>query len=403
MQKMCDITIQENKKERTMKRKIFVTVLTAMLLMCVCAFSGCSGSSVTIDLKDYVSVRFEGFNGSGTARVDIDSDAMLPLIKSNDNYTAHTIADDFDAANIENNGKLSNGDTVKVKITYNEQMMKNAKITVKNPEFTFSVAGLKEKEKLDVFANVEFETVGTSPECSVTVKYNGNQSNIMFDIKNELGEAIKQNTLGGTYGGQFKNGEKLTLNLADSSLEKLREEYEIMETSREYTVQSDSKYILTAAELTTENRKELDKAAEKFLNEKIEALLNDTDRDARIRLLSAVSGVNVGSLYAGCTWRITLQPAALNSAYVGLRETVNYGKTQQFKCIYYIYEADIEYYIKQLLDVYEDETTCALIVQIDDPMITPEGVMYSKMSVVSAKDFNSAYSGYITSKFEKLP
>lgn len=386
-----------------MKRKLFITALMAMLLMCVSALGGCSGSTVTIDLKDYVSVRFEGFNGSGTAKVDIDSDAMLPLIKSNDEFTAYTVADNFSAAIVENNGKLSNGDTISVKVNYSEQMMKNAKITVKNPELTFPVTGLKEKEKLDVFANVDFETVGTSPECSVTVKYNGNRSDIKFEIKTELSEAIDLSSLGGTYGGQFKNGEKVTVKIADNSLEKLCEEYEITETAREYTVQSDSKYILTATDLTNENKNELDKIAEDFLNGKTEAILNNSDRDARLDLLSAVSGVNKGALYAGGTFQITLQPAALNSAYVGLRETTSFGTTQQDKCIYYIYEAEIEYYIKQLASIYEDKTTCALVVQIDDPKITPDGVSYSKISFSAAKDFNSAYNARITSKFEKLP
>lgn len=386
-----------------MKRKLFITALTAMLLMCVCALGGCSGSTVTIDLKDYVSVRFEGFNGSGTAKVDIDSDAMLPLIKSNDEFTAYTVADNFSAAIVENNGKLSNGDTISVKVNYSEQMMKNAKITVKNPDLTFPVTGLKEKEKLDVFANVEFETVGTSPECSVTVKYNGNRSDIKFEIKTELGETIDLSSLGGTYGGQFKNGEKVTVKIADNSLEKLREEYEITDTVREYTIQSDSKYILTATDLTNEDKNELDKIAEDFLNGKTEAILNNSDHDARLDLLSAVSGVNKGALYAGGTFQITLQPAALNSAYVGLRETTSFGTTQQDKCIYYIYEAEIEYYIKQLASIYEDKTTCALIVQIDDPKITPDGVSYSKISFSAAKDFNSAYNARITFKFEKLP
>lgn len=387
-----------------MKKKLFISAFAALLLMCICALSGCSGSAV-IDLKDYVSVNFSGFNGSGTARVDIDCDAMLPLIKGGDEFTAKSIADNFTAAKVENNGKLSNGDIIKVKVTYSEQMMKNAKINVKNTELSFPVSGLKEKEKLDVFANVSFEVGGTSPECTITVKYNGAKENSVFELKTESGEILKQNYSGG-FEGQFKNGDKVTVKIADQTLEKLLAEYNITETSREYTVQSDSAYILTAADLTAESRKALDKAAEDFVNEKIEAVINSTDRDARLNLLSQVSGVNVGSLYAGGTTRIgELEIEKLNSAYVGVGDVSgSWGvKKSNQKSIYYIYDAKISYYIKQMFDVHEDETECALIVRVDDPMVTTEGVMYSGLTFGTANDFQSAYNSCITSKFEKLP
>lgn len=370
-----------------MKRKLVLSAFAVLLMMCVCALGGCSGKK-TINLEDYVSVEYTGYSGDGTAKVHIDTDAMLPLL-GNQN-SPQTVAESFTAGEIKNNGKLSNGDTISVTVNYNELLMSNAKINVQNPTLTFTVSGLKEKQKLDVFAGVAFSTEGTSPECTVSVIYNGSSPYGTLEMQLENGE-ILQSGFGEHY---FKNGEKVTLRVSETALERLGAEYIIEETSREYTVQTDSTYILTAADLNDTNRKALDKIAEDFLNEKTEAILNDSDRAARIDLLAAVSGVNRGVLYAGGTWNITLHPATLNSAYVGSPET---------KCIYYIYEAEIEYYIKTgLLDVYEDKTTCAFIVQIDAPKITPEGVMYSKLTFGSAKDYQTAYNSYITSSFEKL-
>ncbi len=387
-----------------MKKKIFISALMIMLLLCVCMLGGCSGNTATIDLKDYVSVSFTGYNGDGKANVKIDYEAMLPLIKGNDEFTAIAVTDNFEAAMVANNGKLSNGDTINVKINYSEQMMKNAKVNVKNPELTFSVSGLKDKEKLDVFAKVTFEVSGASPECTVAVKYNDKPSYGMFELKNELGENVKENS-DGTFDGKFKNGEKLTVKIADKTLENLLAEYEISETSKEFTVQSDSKYILTASDFTDEIRKQLDKAAEDFLNEKINALLNDSDRAARINLLSAISGMNSGTLYAGGTWKMTIQPAKFNSAYVGVGDVSgSWGSTlKDQKSVYYFYDAEVSYYIKHFFDELEDTVNCALMVRIDDPKITPEGLIYSKMSFNSAKDFKAAYDSTITSKFEKLP
>lgn len=371
-----------------MKRKLILGAFTVLLMMCVCALGGCSGKK-TINLTDYVSVEYSGYSGDGTAQVHIDTDAMLPLF-SNQN-SPQTVAESFTAGEIKNNGKLSNGDTISVTVNYNELLMSNAKINVQNPTLTFTVSGLKEKQKLDVFAGVAFGSEGTSPECTVSVIYNGGSPYGTLEMQLENGEIVKN----GFDKHYFKNGEKVTLRVSEEALERLGAEYIIEETSREYTVKSDSSYILTADDLTAESRKALDKIAEDFLNEKTKEILNDSDRAARIDLLAAVSGANRGVLYAGGTWKITLQPATLNSAYVGSPET---------KCIYYIYEAEIEYYIKTgLLDVYEDKTTCALVVQIDAPKITPEGVMYSKISFDSAKDYQTAYNSHITSSFEKLP
>lgn len=393
-----------------MKRKLYVTALMAMLLMCVCALSGCSGSAVTIDLKDYVNVRFEGFNGSGTARVDIDSDAMLPLIKSNDEFTAYTVADNFSAVNVENNGKLSNGDTIKVKVNYSEQMMKNAKITVKNPELTFSVAGLKEKEKLDVFANVEFETVGTSPECKVSVKYNGEASGVsvsnLFEVLDESGTSLERVNGGEYYPSEyFKNGDKVTVKIADNSLEKLREEYEITENSREYTVQSDSKYILAANDLSADEQKQLEKIAEDYVNEQTAAALKggDKGRDNLNKVVSAASGLNIGTLYAGCSQRLDkLEIAGLNSAYVGIGETTSWGVTKEYKCAYYFYDANVKYYAKHFFDIYDEEKPVVLVVKLVEPTVTSDGIKYSEISFDAAENIEKACQSNITPKLEKL-
>ncbi|MCM1166915.1 MAG: hypothetical protein NC299_13930 [Lachnospiraceae bacterium] len=382
-----------------MKRKLISGVLSALLLACVCALGGCSGRTV-IDLADYVSVEFSGYDGDGTAHVSVDSAAILPLVEEQNSPIA--IAGSFTAAAVENNGKLSNGDTISVSVNFSEKMMENAKIDVRNSSLSFTVSGLKEKDKLDVFANVEFISEGTSPECTVSLKYSGGYPYETFELITESGEIIT----GNFESRKFANGEKVTVRLTESALEELVAQYLIEETSRGYTVTSDSSYILSPTDLSGGDRETLDKIAEDFLNEKIADLLSDKDRAARVTLLSQASGMNAGSIYAGVTWRIEdLNVKGLNSAYVGTGDVVgNWGvEIHDKKSIYYLYDAEFNYYIKQFFDVYEDSTECTFIVRVDEPKTTPEGVMYSGIVFGSAKDFNTAYNSYITSKFEKLP
>lgn len=382
-----------------MKRKLIICALTALLLTCVCTLCGCSGNTV-IDLEDYVSVDFSGYDGAGTANVHIDAEAILPLI--DDRNSPIAIAGSFTAGKIENNGKLSNGDTISVAVKYSEKMLENAKINVQNPTLSFTVSGLKEKDKLDVFAAVEFISEGTSLECVVSIKYNGGYPFDMFELETEDGEIIT-NRFGDR---KYTDGEKVTIRLTESALEELGAQYLIEETSREYTVKADGRYILTAVDLTDENRKTLDKTAEDFVNEKIQAITSNNDKSTRIRLLSNVSGVNAGRIAAGIPWRIDkLDVKELNSAYVGIGNVSgNWGGTiPDKKTIYYFFDADFSYYIEDYKTVYEEDTVCALIVRIDDPKITTDGLVYSNITFDSAKDCQTAYNSYITSDFEKLP
>lgn len=388
-----------------MKKRLIRGAFAALAVLCLCVLSGCSGKR-TIDLANYVSVEFTGYDGDGSAYASIDRSAMLPLLDKQISPTA--ITESFEAAEIQYNGKLSNGDVIGVTINYNELLMENAKVKVKNPTLSFTVSGLKEKQKLDVFAAVEFNVEGVSPECKVSVDYNGELPHGIYAAYGAFELVLENGEVTDIYTDRrFKNGEKLTLRLSEDALEQLGREYKIEETSREYTVEVDSAYILSSADLTAENRKQLDTIAEDFLNEKIEAVKEFTDRDARLRLLSNVTGMNLGTLYAGVSSSIDeLSMSELRGAYVGVGAiSGSWGVTvNNQKSVYYIYDADFSYYLKESpLTTREDDTTCALIVRIDDPKITPEGVMYSNLAFASAKDFESAYNSYITTSFEKLP
>lgn len=386
-----------------MKKRLIRGAFAALAVLCLCVLSGCSGKR-TIDLANYVSVEFTGYDGDGSAYASIDRSAML-LDKQ---ISPTAITESFEAAEIQNNGKLSNGDVIGVTINYNELLMENAKVKVKNPTLSFTVSGLKEKQKLDVFAAVEFNVEGVSPECKVSVDYNGELPHGIYAAYGAFELVLENGEVSDIYTDRrFKNGEKLTLRLSEDALEQLGREYKIEETSREYTVEVDSAYILSSADLTAENRKQLDKIAEDFLSEKIEAVKEFTDRDARLRLLSNVTGVNLGTLYAGVSSSIDeLSMSELRGAYVGVGAiSGSWGVTvNNQKSVYYIYDADFSYYLKESpFTSRKDDTTCALIVRIDDPKITPEGVMYSNLAFASAKDFESAYNSYITTSFEKLP
>lgn len=374
-------------------KKVISLVLLAVMILSPVMLTGCS-KKINIDLKASTQVSFSGYNGEGSIRVDIDQNKIASLLGEMNIMTVASVVDSFKPQEVSNNNTLKNGDKVKVKIDYDKDIMNNAKVRVSNSEFDVVVEGLKEKEKLDVFENVTLEVNGTSPECTIKVSYNGNELN---SYSFEIVDADNNK--------RYKNGDKVTVKILDNMVENLKKQYIIDETSREFTVQADSSYILTAADLDDQTKQVLDKAADDFINETKESILKDNTneaKNARITLFSAISGVNKGSLLAGYSWEAKIQPAKFNSAYAGACDVAEGWSTKRKNCIFYVYEADISYNINNHPGKYEGEGICAMMARIEDPKITAEGVTYSRISFVAMKDFDTAYNALIKSEFEKL-
>lgn len=378
-------------------KKLFVSILAAIFMLGLCTLVGCSGKKL-INLKDYVTVEFKGYNGSGIAEPIINYDAIAALFKGEN---AVYVSDSFESGNINNNGKLSNGDTVAIKINYNEMLVKNSNAKVTNSELLVTVSGLKEKEKLNLAGKVALKADGISPECTVSIVALDNMHGAEFTIKTESDVEIDKNAL---YTMKFRDGEKLILTLTDKSAEQLSKQYIIENKTVELTVNCDSKYILAVSDLTADDRKTLDKTAEDFVNEKVKAALagGNEGKDPLNRAISAASGLNVGTLYAGKSQRLDkLEIKQFNSAYVGLADVSNWGVIHQEKRAYYFYDADIKYYAKDFFDVYDEDTSIILVVKIQEPRITPEGIKYTDISFDAVKNIDAAKK-YISGKMEKL-
>ena len=110
-----------------------------------------------VDIMDYVSVDFEGDNGAGKATVSIDYDNMeLEIVGGKDALEELNDVDDLETLStyinvvsgisfsIDKNTDLSNGDTVTVTATYDEQSAKDAGVTFGDTlSKSFEVKGLK--------------------------------------------------------------------------------------------------------------------------------------------------------------------------------------------------------------------------------------------------------------------
>ena len=364
-----------------MKTKLRIISFFSGLIMALLCFTGCSPAAV-IDGSKCVSVKFEGYNGDGTASVNVDYDYILSLLGDMNARTADSVAGSISAETIKESGSLSNGDTVTVKLKAKADVLENANVALFNTEIPFTVSGLKEKEKVDLFKNVEIKVNGTSPECSVSFSYTGAVgSPYYFTLKRADGKKTTE---------YYKNGDKLTVSLTDEAIERLKKEYIIEETSREYTVQADKKYILSADDLSDKEVEAFKKLSNDFVDNKVK----DLDRDSNKRIISGVSGINIGALYASSTEIRRLDNIEFNSAYVGTVRTEGYfGNITEIKLAFFYYTMDITYH-PDVLSSFDKEASvdgAALVVSVKDPVIDTNGeITYSEIAISAQKNIEAA-------------
>ncbi len=369
-----------------MKRIICFLALALSLIV----LSGCSGRKTTIDFEKCVDVSFTGYNGEGTAYISPDSGYLFSLLGDMNMLSAAELVDSFTINPPENNGTLSNGDKVTVEIGTDKELLKNAKVAVKNTELSFTVSGLKDKPEADIFTDVSLAVSGSSPYCEVSAAYTG-------DISSINNYSFKITAADGTEAQTCKNGDKVTVSLIDNAINYLRNDYIIKETSRDYVVQADSTYILSPDDLDGEGREKLNETAQNCLNEQINNILSNK-KSVGSAIIAKLTGYNPISVASSGAVVTSIDNVEFNSAYVGTAyEKSAFGSVSEKRYVYFFYDADLSHNYKSL-----ETRHCLLLIRLTDAIITEDGISYSNASVGARADFQTAYSELITSDFGKL-
>ncbi|MBQ7064777.1 MAG: hypothetical protein IJM90_07805 [Firmicutes bacterium] len=126
---------------------LFVLVISEILIV------GCSEKTVIIPVKEYIAIKYNGFEGAGAAELVVDYDRLKKdysskIIVKDKSITSDSVFEHvFSKAlsyQIENNGKLKNGDKVKITWSVNLEVMKQiSNIQLIEGEISGSVEGLK--------------------------------------------------------------------------------------------------------------------------------------------------------------------------------------------------------------------------------------------------------------------
>ncbi len=365
-------------------KKIFLVLLA--LLTCVFALGGCSGTKATIDFDKCVSVSFSGFDGEGRAVINPDTGYVFSLLGDLNSLTATQLVASFTFADIENDGKLSNGDVVNVKVNTDDELLKNAKVAVKNTELSFTVSGLEEKPKADVFKDVSLKVTGSSPYCKVSVEYSGDLpiSSYSFEIYNPDEQK------------NYKDGDAVKVVLNENDAKMLSQNYVISETEKEYTVKADSVLILTVDDLTAERKAKLDEVVQKNLDEQIQKILNNTGA-ASSKIMSNITNYNAISVESSGKGIQSIDNVQLNSAYIGTTVEKDLFTTKEKHYIYYFYDADFTHNYKS-----EETVHAVLLLRFTDVAETNGEITFSNVETGARKDIDTMLNTFISDSFSKL-
>ena len=164
--------------KKLLKKVTSITLIIATLLaLCSCT----AGGKTKVDIKEYIEIEYSGMNGHATATLKVDYDGLNELVaenlkelvsKNNEKYSEFVL---YELSNIksyididlkEKYSNLSNGDTVTVTVSAQEETLKllgwdfkdvekELGIKIVDTEIDIKVEGLQDGIFLDLFDGIE--------------------------------------------------------------------------------------------------------------------------------------------------------------------------------------------------------------------------------------------------------
>lgn len=263
------------KKKKGIMIAVLIIIIIAVIAAIIVYFTVFHRK--TIDLADYINVKYytdnsssyyyddtdtPAYNGYTTAQVSLDEDKLKDLLDSKRKAEKFIEKATLTVEN-DNNGNLSNGDTLEIKIDISNNYLKDEKLKLKDDTITVTVDGLEDADVLDLFGEDDFEVdvTGVSPNLSISVNNNSSdkfiKDNVTYSVDKSSGVA---------------NGDTVTITAYYDKSAALDEGIIIADDTYDYTVEGMPEYIDSVDEL---NDTELETLRAGFLENVKEAITDE--------------------------------------------------------------------------------------------------------------------------------
>lgn len=213
---------------------VFVALIAIILIIV--------NAKPTIKLDDYLTIEVNGYDGYGTAAVMIDWDGIEEKYGDKLDYTSRgekefswldpmAVLQLSIRVSLDDVNGLSNGDILTYTWNVDEELYTYIKCNMKYSDDSYTVEGLEEVGTFDAFADLEVHFNGISPYASLTYDYYGLQLT-RYDFSCDKTEDLK-------------NGDTVTVSIADRGVDYYINHYGMMPTSfeKEYVVSGLDEYV----------------------------------------------------------------------------------------------------------------------------------------------------------------
>lgn len=285
------------------KKPIAIAVGVLLVLLVIFAIS--KAIKPTINLGDYISVTFTGYDTVGEATVEFDSEKFKDKYKGK---LPSDFSEEYIGYHLDKGSDLSNGDTVT--LTWDcddERALSRYGYKLKYEETVFSVTGLAEIGTFDPFDGIDVAFEGISSDGTAVV------------VGSPTSEAAQDLDYSLDINYSLTNGDTVTVsatNYGADPTDYCIETYGLKPSSftKTYTVEGLAEYVTSLSEITDESLAEMQQQAMDVLNAYV---ANSWGEDA---------------VYQGASY--------MGAYLLNTKDTDSYGDKN---CIYLVYNVKAEH------------------------------------------------------------
>ncbi len=217
----------------------YLAAAAAVVLVIIAVVIIASVIGKRVDLNDFYTVEFEGYDTRGRATGELDYDAFYSKYRKTlrkNNISKSTLKDELDdvaSVEIDKESELSNGDEVSVEWNIKEdRFRKKLGLKSKTGIKKYTVDGLEEIDTFDAFEGITLEFTGMAPNGSAEITGADYEKGLEYYVENN---------------GSFSNGDTATLTVTYGyrNEDDYIDEYGQIpkEMTKEYTVEGLDEYL----------------------------------------------------------------------------------------------------------------------------------------------------------------
>lgn len=240
-------------------KKCKILILISMLLLFL---AGCGKKEEEINLTEFVSVSYTGFNGKAKANINFDFPSFEEVIISkvdSEDISVMQLAVLEESIKLEADKKesISNGDTINVSVSWNDELAKNIGVKLTGSEIVVEVSAIEEAKEIDLFKDIVIDYSGESPYATASVRNTSSDyflSSMRYTIENS---------------GNIANGDEIKV-IADCDVESAEEKgYIITETEHTFIAEGIDYYITEYSEIDEETFQKMDSQARDLIESRL--------------------------------------------------------------------------------------------------------------------------------------